>query len=49
MKRSDALAPLSRDHQHGLAVALQLRRATPQSAEAAREAFAFWAVEDPRG
>jgi hemerythrin-like domain-containing protein len=49
MKRTDALAPLSRDHQHGLAVALQLRRATPRSAEAAREAFAsYWAAEGSR-
>jgi len=46
MKRSDALAQLSRDHHHGLVVAQRLRRATPATADAAREAFlVFWADE----
>ena len=46
MKRSDALAQLSRDHHHGLVVAQRLRRATPTSVAAAREAFlVFWADE----
>jgi hemerythrin-like domain-containing protein len=31
MKRSAALAPLSRDHQHALEAALRLRRADPES------------------
>lgn len=31
MKRSAALTPLSHDHQHALAAALRLRRATPES------------------
>ena len=31
MKRSAALAPLSRDHQHALDAALRLRRASPDS------------------
>src|SRR5829696_1187367 len=39
MKRSDALAPLSRDHHQGLFVALQLKRATPATAAEARVAF----------
>jgi hemerythrin HHE cation binding domain-containing protein len=43
MKRSAALAPLSRDHQHALAVALSLRRATPDSLdEAVRGFLAFF-------
>ena len=47
MKRDPALARLSHDHQHGLAVALQLRRATADSAAAA--AFvAFWNDEGRR-
>jgi hemerythrin-like domain-containing protein len=46
MKRSEELAPLSRDHHHGLFAALQLRRATPETADKAREAFlAFWHAE----
>ncbi len=49
MKRDPALAPLSHDHQHGLAVALQLRRATAETARAARAAFvAFWEGEGQR-
>ena len=46
MKRSEELAPLSRDHHHGLVTALKLSRATPADASAARAAFlAFWADE----
>jgi hypothetical protein len=46
MKRNDALAQLSRDHHHGLVIAQRLRRATPTTADAAREAFlTFWADE----
>jgi hemerythrin-like domain-containing protein len=46
MKRSDALVQLSRDHHHGLVAAQQLRRATPETAAAARDAFlAFWDEE----
>jgi hypothetical protein len=39
MKRSDALVQLPRDHHHGLVVAQRLRRATPETAAAARTAF----------
>jgi hypothetical protein len=43
MKRSEALQPLSRDHQHALAVALKLRRATDAAAQEARDDFiAYW-------
>ena len=43
VKRSKALIPLSHDHQHGLAVALDLTRATEETAAAAAGAFvAFW-------
>lgn len=43
MKRSDALAPLSRDHHQALEVALRLRRAGEGDADAAVERFlAFW-------
>jgi hypothetical protein len=35
MKRSAALAPLSRDHQHALDAALRLRRAGPESVDEA--------------
>lgn len=35
MRRSDALAELSRDHHHALVVARELERATPASAAAA--------------
>ena len=49
MKRDPSLAPLSHDHQHGLAVALQLRRATAQTASAARGEFiSFWEEEGDR-
>jgi len=47
VKRHPALAPLSRDHQHTLAVALRLRRATPATAEQAAAAFlAAWDLEE---
>ena len=39
MKRSAALAPLSRDHHHALEVALRLRRAEPETVAAANEHF----------
>jgi iron-sulfur cluster repair protein YtfE (RIC family) len=39
MKRSEALAPLSRDHHQGLFVALKLKRADAGTAAQAREAF----------
>ncbi len=43
MKRSAALAPLSRDHHQALEVALRLRRAQDDDAAAAIEGFrAFW-------
>ena len=43
MKRSDALAQLSRDHHHGLVVAQRLNRATETTAPAARDTFlTFW-------
>ena len=46
MKRSEELAPLSRDHHHGLVAALKLSRATPADAAAARATFlAFWEDE----
>ena len=46
MKRSDELAPLSRDHHHGLFAALTLRRATGADAAAARAVFlTFWNSE----
>jgi hemerythrin-like domain-containing protein len=46
MKRSSALAPLSRDHHHALVVAARLRRVTPLTAEPARDAFlAYWRQE----
>jgi hemerythrin-like domain-containing protein len=49
MKRDPAMAGLSRDHQHGLAVALQLRRATAETAAKAKAAFvAFWEEEGQR-
>lgn len=44
MKRSEALAPLSRDHHVALAMALRLRRTTAPAAD--RDAFAaFFATE----
>lgn len=43
VKRSDALAPLSRDHHQALEVALRLRRAGEADGDAAVERFlAFW-------
>jgi hypothetical protein len=49
VKRSDALAPLSRDHHHALAVALRLRRATPETAdEAASRFLGFWRQDGER-
>jgi hemerythrin-like domain-containing protein len=46
MRRDPALVGLSRDHQHGLAVALQLTRATAETALAAEAAFVtFWQDE----
>ena len=39
MRRSEALKPLSHDHHQGLYVALQLKRAGPDTAAEAREAF----------
>jgi hemerythrin-like domain-containing protein len=47
MRRHSSLAFLSREHQRGLAVALQLRRATVETAPAAEAAFlSFWDEED---
>jgi len=46
VKRSDALKALSRQHHQGLFVAMRLKRATPDTARQAREAFlVFWASE----
>ena len=43
MRRHPALAELSRDHHQALAVALRLRRATPETASRARAVFlTFW-------
>jgi hemerythrin-like domain-containing protein len=43
MKRSEALAPLSRDHHVALEAALRLRRATPETVDTATTRFAtFW-------
>lgn len=39
MRRSEALKPLSHDHHQGLYVALQLKRASPETAAEARQAF----------
>lgn len=47
MKRHPALTPLSRDHQHTLAIAQRLRRATPETAEQAAAGFlAVWELEE---
>jgi hemerythrin-like domain-containing protein len=49
VKRSEELAPLSRDHHHGLFAALALRRATSADATAARSTFLeFWQSEGRR-
>ena len=46
MKRDPALESLSHDHHHALFVAQKLRRATPDTAGAARDAFLeFWKTE----
>ena len=46
MKRSPSLIRLSHDHQHGLAVALELTRATDENAAHARQRFlTFWHEE----
>jgi hemerythrin-like domain-containing protein len=43
MKRTPALAPLSRDHHHALVIAARLRRATPETAATLRDAFLdYW-------
>lgn len=46
MKRSAALAALSRDHHHALVVAQALRRADDASAEAARATFLRYWTDD---
>jgi len=49
MKRSPALAPLSRDHQHALDAALRLRRAGSDTVRAASAHFArFFELEGRR-
>ena len=48
MKRSDALAPLSRDHQHALYAALRLRRAHPATVRDAVESFLRFFEEEGR-
>lgn len=49
MKRSEALAILSRDHHHALVVAQKLTRADAESAAAARDRFLeFWEQEGRR-
>lgn len=46
MKRSEELAPLSRDHHNGLVAALALRRATSSDTTVARAGFLeFWRSE----
>jgi hemerythrin-like domain-containing protein len=49
MKRASTLTGLSHQHQHGLAVALQLRRASAESAPEAESSFlTFWQEEGER-
>jgi hypothetical protein len=49
VKRSAALASLSRDHHHALVVAQRLRRATERSAGAARDGFLdYWTAHGRR-
>ncbi len=49
MKRSEALAILSRDHHQALVIAQKLRRADPDTADAARTRFLdFWEQEGRR-
>ena len=48
MQRHPWLVPFSRDHHSVLFHALQLRRATPESAEAVRDTFLrFWEANGP--
>jgi hypothetical protein len=49
VRRSDALAPLSRDHHHALVVAQRLHRAEAATAQDARDAFlGFWRSDGRR-
>jgi hemerythrin-like domain-containing protein len=49
MKRSEALASLSRDHHQALVIAQKLRRATHVTAREARDAFlAYWTRDGRR-
>ncbi|MDE3132368.1 MAG: hemerythrin domain-containing protein [Acidobacteriota bacterium] len=49
MKRSEALAILSRDHHHALVVAQKLKRAEAASGDAARAGYlAYWEAEGRR-
>ena len=48
MKRSDALAPLSRDHHKALFVALQLRRAEAETVAEAAERFEAFLADQGR-
>jgi hemerythrin-like domain-containing protein len=48
MRRSDALAPLSRDHQHALYAALRLRRAHPATVRDAVDHFLRFFEEEGR-
>jgi hemerythrin-like domain-containing protein len=49
MKRSAALAPLSRDHHQALEVALRLRRATEDTvADAVRRLGEYWSLHGER-
>ena len=49
MRRSEALAILSRDHHHALVVAQKLKRATDTGAEDARQTFLeYWEAEGRR-
>ncbi|MGH2863068.1 MAG: hemerythrin domain-containing protein [Solirubrobacteraceae bacterium] len=49
MKRSEALAILSRDHHHALVVAQKLNRADGETADAARSRFLeYWDAEGRR-
>lgn len=49
MKRSEALAHLSRDHHQALVIARGLRRATHETVAGAREAFlSYWSADGRR-
>jgi len=48
MQRSDQLAPLSREHHVALEIALRLRRATTDDAEAVRAAFLTFFEDEAR-